>query len=248
MRRFILIWKREVMGYFLSPVAYVVSIFFLLIMGYSFWLLCRLLADGKAGVAVMSELFGSFFFWLPMLVVAPLLTMRLIAEEKRSGTLETLLTAPVGDAPIVLGKFAGALTFFVAMWLPTATYAVILGRFSAESAPVDPGPMLAGYLGTLLIGAFYLSAGVLCSALTSNQILAAVMTFSLLAAVFFTGFLGEVTHSELLRQVCNYVSSVKHMQDFARGAVDSRPVVFYLSGTAFLLFTAIRAVESRHWK
>ncbi len=248
MRSFSLIWCRELMAYFLSPLAYVIMIFFLAVMGYSFWFLAELLAGGNAGVSVMNELFGSFFFWMPMLVVTPVLTMRLLAEEKRSGTIETLLTAPVSDAAVVLGKYAGALSFFAVMWLPTAAYAFILRRLSAESAPIDAGPLLAGYLGTLLVAAFYLSWGVLCSALTGNQVIAAMATFAMLAMVFFAGLLGDSTHNELLRQACNYISSVKHMRDFARGAIDSRPIVFHLSGAAFLLFAAIRLLDSRHWK
>lgn len=248
MRSFLLIWRRELTAYFFSPLAYVVMIFFLIIMGYSFWFLASLLAGGPAGISVMNELFGSFFFWMPMLIVAPVLTMRLLAEEKRTGTIETLLTAPVGDAAVVLGKYAGALSFFVVMWLPTAAYVFVLHRFSAESAPVDFGPLLAGYLGTLLVGAFYLSLGVFCSAITGNQIIAAMASFALLAVIFFAGLLGDSTQNEILRQVCDHISSVKHMRDFSRGAIDSRPVVFHLSGSALMLFLAIRVLDSRHWK
>lgn len=248
MRTFLLLWRREVMSYFLSPLAYVVMIFFLVVMGYSFWFLTSLLAGGSPGINVVNELFGSFFFWLPMLVTAPMLTMRVLAEEKRSGTIETLLTAPVSDAAIVLGKYAGALSFFVVMWLPTAAYAFVLQRFSAESAPVDFGPLLGGYLGAFLVGALYLAAGVFCSALTSNQIIAAMASFALLGLLFFAGMLGDATQNERVREICDYASSVKFMRDFARGVIDTRPVVFHLSGAAFLLFAAIRILEARHWK
>ena len=236
------------MAYFLSPLAYVVMIFFLVIMGYSFWFLASLLAGGQANVSVMNELFGSFFFWLPMLIVSPVLTMRLLAEERRSGTLETLLTVPVGDTAVVLGKYFGALSFFIVMWLPTVSYAFLLHRFSAESAPVDFGPLIGGYLGALVVGAFYLAVGIFCSSVTGNQIVAAMAAFALLALVFFAGLLGESTHGETLRQVCNYASSVKHMRDFSRGVIDTRPIIFHISGAAFLLFAAIRVLDSRHWK
>jgi ABC-2 type transport system permease protein len=248
MRAFLLIWRRELLSFFLSPMAYAVMIFFLVIMGYSFWFLASLLAGGGAGVNVMNELFGSFFFWLPMLVIAPMLTMRSLAEERRSGTIETLLTAPVSDAAVVIGKYAGALSFFIAMWLPTAAYVFVLRRFSAESAPVDFGPLLGGYLGALLVGAFYLAIGVFCSALTSNQIIASMSAFALLALIFFAGLLGDATHNATLRHICDYISSVKHMRDFAHGTIDSRPVVFHLTGAAFFIFASIRALDSRHWK
>jgi ABC-2 type transport system permease protein len=154
----------------------------------------------------------------------------------------------VTDTAIVLGKFAGALSFYLLLWLPTAAYALILHRFSASSMPVDPGPLLCGYLGALLVGAFYLSAGLLCSAITGNQIVAAMTCFALLTMLFFTGFLGDILHNETTRRVCDYLSSVKWMGDFARGVIDTRPVVFHLSGTLLLLFITVRIVESRRWK
>ena len=248
MNAFLAIWKKEVQGYFLSPVAYVTMIFFLVVMGFSFWMLATVLAQDSGGATVMGELFGSFFFWINMLVVVPVLTMRLFAEEKRSGTIETLMTAPVTDAAVVLAKYAGVLTFFIAMWLPTLVYVYVLREFSAVMAPVDPGPILGGYLGTLLVGAFYLSIGLLCSALTSNQIISAIMSFAVISVLFFCGFLAFLGNHELVRQVGGYVSSLSHMLEFSRGVLDTRPVVFYLSGTVFMLFCTIRIVESRQWK
>lgn len=248
MRPFLLIWGRELLAFFLSPVAYVVGIFFLIVMGYSFWLLATLLTDGPAGISVMGELFGSLFFWMPMLIVCPVITMRLIAEEKRSGTMETLLTAPVGEGSVVAGKFAAAYTFYLSLWIPTLVYAFVLRRFSAESAPLDLGPLVGGYIGAAVVGALYVAAGVFCSALTSNQVVAAMASFALLTVLFFTGFLGDVTHHELLRQVFNHASSVKHMQDYARGTIDTRSIVFHLSGASLLLFAATRVLEARRWK
>lgn len=248
MRSFLLIWRRELMAYFLSPLAYVVTIFFLGVMGYSFWFLASLLAGGSTGVNVITELFGSFFFWLPILVTAPVLTMRLLAEEQQTGTLETLMTTPVGDTAVVLGKYAGALSFFVVMWAPTACYAFVLQRFSAEAAPVDPGPLLGAYAGLLLVGALYLAIGLFCSSITRNQVVAAMAAFALIVLVFFAGLMGESTRHEALRSFFNHISSVKHMRDFARGLIDTRPFVFHLGGAAFLLFATVRMLESRRWK
>jgi ABC-2 type transport system permease protein len=248
MKAFFAMWRRELAGYFLSPVAYVVSIFFLVVMGLVFWLLASALVNGPPGVSVMNVLFATPFFWMVMLVVAPVLTMRLIAEEKRAGTFETLLTAPVSDTAVVLAKYAGAVSFYVILWVPTLAYFFILREFSSVVAPVDAGPMLGGYLGALLVGLFYLAIGLFCSALTSNQIIAAIMGFSLMGVFFFVGLLGYVAHDELLRKVCLYVSSYDHMYDFSRGAVDTRPVVLYLTGTALMLFATVRVVEARKWK
>jgi ABC-2 type transport system permease protein len=248
MSAFLTLWRKELTGYFLSPVAYVVTIFFLMVMGAIFSLLVSVLADGPTGVTIMNLLFGSPFYWMTMLMIVPVLTMRLLAEEKRSGTIETLMTAPIGDVAVVLAKYAGVLSFYILMWLPTVGYVVILRQFSAMMAPIDFGPLAGGYLGALLVGMFYLSIGLFCSALTSNQIVAAIMTFTGMMGLFLLGLLDYVTHRELLQAVGASVSSYQHMLDFSRGAIDTRPVLFYLSGTAFMLFATVKVVETRSWK
>lgn len=247
-RTILLIWKREMLAYFASPLAAIVAVFFLAVTGYSFWFLASLLAGGTDNANVMNEFFGSFFYWLPMLIIPPVLTMRLLAGEKQSGTIETLLTAPVSDAQVVLGKYFGALAFFIALWIPTAAYAFVLHRFSAQSAPVDFGPLLAGYFGTLLVGALYIACGVFCSAATSNPVVAATATFALTALLFFAGLLGDSMKNEIARDLFNHISSVKHLRDLARGAVDTRPVVFHLSLAVLFLFGATRILDSRNWK
>lgn len=248
MRTFLTLWRKELTTYFLSPIAYVVMIFFLVVMGAIFSLLVSVLAEGPAGVTVMNLLFGSPFFWMTMLVLAPVLTMRLFAEERRSGTIETLMTAPISDTAVVLAKFAGTLTFYLFMWLPTLLYVFILRYFSAEMAPPDLGPMAGGYLGAFLIGMFYLSIGLCCSALTSNQIVSAIITFAVMIVLFLVGLLDYVAHSDTAQAISAHVSSYNHMLEFSRGTLDSRPIVFYLSGTAFLLFATIKFVEARNWK
>ena len=248
MKSFLTLWQRELASYFLSPIAYVVMMFFLVVMGVSFSLLVSVMASGPAGVTAMKELFSSIFFWIAMLIVVPVLTMRLFAEEKRSGTIETLMTAPVTDTAVVLAKYAGALTFFVILWLPTASYAYILKAFSPLTAPVDLGPMLGGYFGAFLVGAMYISIGLFCSSVTNNQIVAAIMCFATTCVAFFAGFIPYVTRSELFRDFGGYISSISHMLDFSRGAVDTRPVVFCLTVTALMIYTTIKVIESRKWK
>ncbi len=242
------LWRKELAGCFLSPIAYVVTILFLSVLGYIFWFLAGVLAEGPGGVGVLHLFFASPFFWMVLLVVVPVLTMRLLAEEKRSGTMETLLVAPVTDATVVTAKFLGVLSFYVAMWLPTLAYLYVLRRFSSVMAPIDPAALAGGYLGVLLVGAFYLSIGVFCSALTSNQIIAAIATFTVTGLFFFTGFLEVMGHSPEVRQVGAYLSSYTHMYELSRGVLDSRVVVFYLSGIAFFLFAATRVVGARRWK
>jgi len=249
MSAFFTLWRRELAAYFLSPIAYVMMMFFLVIMGCGFWILANALtADGAEGAPIMRILFDSFFFWIPMLTLVPVLTMRLFAEEKRSGTIEMLMTAPVSDTAVVLAKYFGALSFYVVIWAPTVLYVVILRGFSPMSTPPDLGPIAASYLGALLIGAFYLAVGLVCSALTRNQIVAAIICFAALCALFFVGFIAFISRVDTVRDVATYFCSLAHMRDFVRGSVDSRPVVFYLSGTALMLFLAVKLVESRKWK
>lgn len=247
MRTFYHLWKKELTGYFLSPVAYVTTVFFLAVMGFIFWLLASLLTKGPMGVPVMNLLFGSPFFWMTLLIVAPVLTMRLFAEEKRSGTMETLLTAPVSDTAVVLAKFSGVLAFYIIMWLPTIFFVVVLDRYSSVSAPVDFGPVAGGYLGAFLVGAFYLSVGMLCSSLTNSQIIAAISGFAVMILLFFSGFLEVVAFHPVLLDTASYMASHEHMVHFSRGTIDTRPILYYLSGTAFALFATVKVIESRRW-
>lgn len=245
MRNFILLWRREVAAYFLSPIAWVVSVFFLMSMGFSFWLLVLALAREGGGLTVMTHWFGSIFFWICLLSAAPLLTMRLFAEERRSGTLELLLTAPVREAEVVLAKYAAAMTFYAALWAPTLVYAAVLRAYSPITAPVDMGALAVGYIGAFLVGGLFLALGLLASALTRNQIIAAVTGFGLVSAVFFASFVPWVWRTETLQRLSIYFSPVLHMMDFARGVVDTRAVAFYLINTALVLFATIRALDHR---
>lgn len=244
---FFALWRRELASFFLSPIAYFMAIFFLIVEGFSFWYLASALAMGSSEVTVMSQFFGTVFFWIPFLFVVPVLTMRLFAEEKRTQTIEMLLTAPVTDLQVVVAKYLGVFSFYICMWLPTLSYAYILRVFSSETAPIDFGPMLGGYLAAFLIGMFYLSVGLFCSALTREQIVAAIMCFAVMFVMFFVGLLHPYVQSDAVKEVCTYGSPFIHMLDFSRGAVDTRPIVFYVSGTILVLFFVHQALETRKW-
>ena len=172
----------------------------LLVNGAVFWLIVSYLNDPRAGIGAPFELFfgQTVFFWLVLLFVAPVVTMRLLSEERRSGTIEVLMTAPVTEAKVVVGKYLAALIFYLFLWLPTVVYAVILSRYSE----VDWGPVASGYVGVAGIGALLLAAGVLASALSRSQLLAAVLTFAIAGPLFAIGFLeflftGEVLEGDL---------------------------------------------------
>jgi ABC-2 type transport system permease protein len=172
------------------------------------------------------------------------MTMRLFAEERRSGTIETLMTAPVSSAAVVLAKYAAALTTYVAMWLPTVLYLVVLGR----TGSLDWHTAASAYLGVLLIGAAYLALGCCASALTRSQFLAMIWTALVLLVLFILG-IGEFVTREgsAMHDVCSYVSVWAHMNDFASGLVDTRRLVFYGTMIVLPLFVTTRAVDAWRW-
>ena len=246
MNGYLAVLGRELRSYFVSPLAWVLSACFLFGNGISFAIVVSYLADPRSsGVASpLQVFFGSFFFWLMLLFLTPLLTMRLISEERRSGTLETLMTAPVSETQVVLAKFSAAFAFYVFLWLPTLAYVVILG----QGTDVDWGPVLAGYLGVLLVGALFLSVGLFGSALSRNQLVAGLLSFVLLLALFTFGFLDGLTGDETWQAVIAYGGILEHMDEMSKGIVDSRRLVFYLSGTALFLFLSSRALEQAKWR
>jgi len=242
---FFTLWRREMGAYFRTSIAYVVGVFFLLVTGFGFWMLVARLAQGGAGGDMSGILFGSPWFWLAMLIVTPLLTMRLFAEERRMGTLETLMTAPVGETEVVLAKFAAAYSTFLLLWIPTLAYVFILSRCGAHLPALDWGPLAAGYLGTALVGASFIAMGLLCSLLTRHQAVAAMACLALLGILLAAGWLPFLSHLEAVRQSSRFFSAPLHVADFADGIVDTRAVVWYLSLTVLLLFVSTRLLEAR---
>jgi ABC-2 type transport system permease protein len=242
------LWKRETASYFLSPVAYILATMFLVVMGVGFWFIASVrLVSGASVYDLFRGLYGGIA-WFAVLMVIPVLSMRSFAEENRSGTLETLLTAPVSDWEVVLAKFAGLFTVYVLIWLPTLLYVPLLNRLNDAPIPMDGGALAGACIGILLIGAFFLSIGLFCSALTHNLIIASISTFAILSLIFLAGFLPEVSPVPSLRELSAPFSPVLHMLEFSRGLMDSRPVVLYLSSTVFMLSATTRVLESRRWR
>lgn len=239
---------REMFAYFVSPIAYVVTTVWLLWCGLTFYTLAGFFAGQAALSASMSPLSaffgGSVLFFIPLLVFAPVLTMRLLAEERHSGTLEPLLTAPVSTAQVVLGKYLAAVVFWIALWVPTLMYVWITSQFGS----VDLGAVAASYVGVLGIGLYYMAIGLAMSALSKNQITAALLTFMVLGALFVSGLLTYVESLSPYHDALEYISLWGHMQSFAKGVVDSRFVVFDVSLAAFFVFLAWRALEGRRWQ
>jgi ABC-2 type transport system permease protein len=248
MKSFLTLWRRELADYFISPVAYIVCTMFLALMGLGFWFIANLrLVSGASVTEIYQALYGGIS-WLGILMMVPLLSMRSFADEKRSGTLETLLTAPVRDGEVVAAKFLGVFTVYLLCWLPTLAYFPLLNRLNDQPVPVDPGSLAAAYIGIGLVGGFYLSIGVLCSSLTRNAIVAAISTFTLCGFHFLGGFLPDISPLPALQEWSRPFSPVYHLVDFSRGLMDIRPVVFYLSGMVLMQMVTLRVLESRRWR
>lgn len=237
---------RELRAYFLSPLAYVILAFFLLVNGYVFWFIVSILNDPRSPVGAPLELFfgQTVFFWLVLLFITPVLTMRLLAEERRSGTIEVLMTAPVTEGQVVVGKYLAALAFYVFLWLPTLAYVALIAAYGE----VDFGPVAGGYLGALGVGALFLAVGVFGSSFTRNQIVAAVVTFAILIVLFTFGLLENLVNDERAKQVFGYLNLWQHMDEFGRGILDTRRLVYYLSASAFFLFLSARILEAKKWR
>jgi ABC-2 type transport system permease protein len=174
--------------------------------------------------------------------------MRLLSEEKRAGTIEMLMTAPVTDFEVVFAKWLGAVALYTLMWALTVLYVLILRHFSATAA-LDLGPIASGYVGVLIIGQFLIAIGLLSSSLTKNQVAAALMSFAIIFFfVIVLNWLGYLFQGGALGKIFRALSPFEHMDDFSRGILDLRPIVLYLSGTVLALFLTVRAVESRRWR
>lgn len=237
---------RELRAYFLSPLAYVVLTCLLLINGFTFGTIVSFLTNPRAPIGPPMGYFfgGTILFWLAMVFIGPVLAMRLIAEERRSGTIEVLMTAPVTEGQVVAGKYLGALGFYVALWLPTLAYVAVLARYS----PIDWGPIAAGYLGVLGIGALFLALGIFASALTKNQLIAAILAFAMTFGLILLGLLESLVNDGKLRSAFSYLNVLQQMEDFSKGIVDTRALVYYATASLFFLFLTSRALEARKWR
>lgn len=249
------VFKKEMRLYFTSPVAYVVFTFFLLIVGYFFYSIFAFynLTSMQATMnpafardlnitdAIMRPLFSNT--GIILLFFIPMLTMRLFSEEKRSGTIELLLTYPVRDGEVLLGKFAAATVLFLMLLGLTALYPAIVGYFTR----VEWGPLFSGYLGLLLLGSSFLAVGILVSSLTENQIVASFATFAILLGFWVIGWSADLVGGNW-RGVFQYLSILEHLDSFGRGVIDTKDVLYYLSVIALSLFLTLRSLESKRWR
>jgi ABC-2 type transport system permease protein len=242
--------RRELGAYFLSLTGYVIIAAALFLMGYSFVVMLEILQHKRTSMPVTELFYNTDYFWLILLPTTPLITMRLFAQEKFSGTFETLMTTPVKDIEVVLAKFTAALMFYTVMWLPLLGCMLVVRYYTQDASALDAGVVAGTFLGILLLGAMFVALGCFASALTRNQAVAAMISLVIGVSFFLLAFLADrfADASHWQAQVLAWFTFFDQMHDFARGVVDTRPVVLYASLTLFFLFLTLRVVESRRWK
>jgi ABC-2 type transport system permease protein len=238
MRNMFAIMRKELRTYFVSPVAYVVIAAYLAMSGILFALL--VLSQSGNAVASLDVVFGNISVIL--LLVAPALTMRLLAEEQRSGSIEILLTSPVQDWEVVLGKYFASLILFLAPVAMTLVYVLVLMHYGSP----DMGPLVGGYIGLILFGAAFLAVGMFATSLTQNQVVAALIAVVILIVLWLAGAFASSARAPV-STVLSYISLTSHYSEFAQGMIDTKNVVYYLCVIATSLFLSVRALETRRW-
>lgn len=247
MRGFWPIYKRELFALFVTPLAWVLITAFLALQGIHFFIIVSHFANQAevgVGAGPVQAFFGqTIMLYLPLLFICPLLTMRLFAEERRSGTIESLLTAPVGTAGVVLAKYLASLTTLIAMWAPTLLYMALMAR----GGELDWRVVAASYGAVILVGAGYLAIGAMASAFTESQLTAAVLAAMVTVGLFMLGIGEFVFESGIAHDFCAHVSVWGQMNEVSKGIIDLRRVVFDLTVIAVPLFITTRAVDAWRW-
>jgi ABC-2 type transport system permease protein len=253
MRNIIAIADKELRSYFASPIAYIIIGLFSLLFGWFFYMYLMVFVQqseqmqqfGGGAANINQQMIRGVLLNSAVIIlfVMPMITMRTYSEEKRSGTIELLLTSPITDLQIILGKFFGALGLYIAMLFVTMLY---MGLLFVYGNP-EWRPIAAGYLGLLLMGGCFISAGLLISSVTKNQIVAGVITFAVFLMLWVINWIGE-SSGPMTREIVSYLSITEHFDDFARGIIDTKHVIYYLSFITFGLFLTAKSVDSERWR
>ena len=255
MNNILAIAHKELKSYFSTPIAYIVIGFFALLFGYFFYAMLVIFNQQSAqfggleggAVDINQQLIRPLFLnaSVILLFVLPLITMRTYSEEKRSGTIELLLTSPVTDLEIILGKFLGAMALYAAMLAITVIHMLVLFSY-ANPKPEWTVPVI-GYVGLLLMGGCFISVGLLISSLTKNQIVSGMVTFAVFLLLWVINWIASFT-GPTTQSVLNYLSITDHFDDFTRGVLDTKHLIYYFSVMSFGLFLTARSVDTERWK
>ncbi len=230
------IFKRELRAYFDSPTAYVVIIVFLLVTGWFFT--TNFFMAGQADMRVAFGIIPFIFIF-----ITPAITMRLISEERKSGTMELLVTMPITDGEIIVGKYLAAVVLLAAMLIPTLCYPVTISFLG----DMDTGPLIGGYIGLVLMGAGYLAIGTFGSSLTESQVVAFILSWMMVFIFFLLDKVLFILPNWMVTPV-EYLSIEYHFQNIARGVLDTRDIVYYLSLIILALLMAARSLAARRWR
>jgi ABC-2 type transport system permease protein len=254
MSNILAIAHKELKAYFSTPIAYVVIGFFAVLWGYFYYAMIvyfdsqSMRASGleaQGSVDMNQQLIRPLFLnaSVILLFVLPLITMRTYSEEKRSGTIELLLTSPLTDVEIILGKFLGAMGLYAALLAITAPHMALLFSYGSP----EWKPLATGYLGLLLMGGCFISVGLLISSMTKNQIVSGMITFAVFLLLWVINWVASFT-GPTTQAVLNYLSITEHFDDFTKGVLDTKHLVYYASVISFGLFLTARAVDTERWK
>ena len=250
MQSFLILLQKELRSFFLSPLAWVTMALFTFLNG---WLLVGIINAMRLRVTPRSlvyNLFESGWFWMGFFILFPLITMRLFAEERKMGTIEGLLTAPVRTSEVVLSKYAATVVVYLLIITPVFLFFPVFQWVTGEQAAFQPGALVGSALGLFLVGLFHIAIGTLASSITTNQLIAAMITFVFVMLHYFLGFLGKsgLTSDSMWSDSLSYFSTVEHMHSLSEGLIDSRPVVYYVTFSAVLLTMTHHVLESRKWR
>ena len=244
--------RRELLGILARPTAYIVLFFFFMANGYLFTALIAYYGNpdslnGNFSVPASYWICSNGITWITLVLICPALTMRLLSEEQRSGTLEMLLTAPVTDAQVVLSKYFGVLVFYTLLIGALLGYVFILRGYASET-DWDWGPVLGGMLGLYLVGCLFLSIGLFASSLTQTQLVAFLVALLFTGGVFFLNFANGFVEKPWIKSALRHVDVQALQQDLIKGVVQTSTVAYYVSASIFFLFLAVRGVESHRWR
>ncbi|KAB2662636.1 MAG: ABC transporter permease subunit [Verrucomicrobia bacterium] len=251
MRVYLTLLRRELASHFVSLTGYVIISVVLLLLGFSILDMLPKLNGDPTDTPITRIFYATVYFWMLMLLTTPIMTMRTFAQEKFTGTFETLMTTPVSDLEVVLAKFTGALIFFMVTWLPLGGYMMLLHQYTNQAATAfDYRTLLCTYLGIGLLGSVYVALGCFASALTRSQLIAAAVSYGMGITIFLLSLrsLVPIPMAGWQAKVFTYISLTEHLEDFSRGIIDTSNLVFYLSLTGMFLFLTLKVVESRRWK
>ena len=249
MKHFFTLLSHEIRMLLVSPSTYIAAVLFLTVMGFVFTGILDTYSQAPQETSPASVFFQ--LFWLPVLFMVPLLTMKCLAEERRLGTIETLLTTPVTTTEVVLGKYGAAYALYGALWGATGGFFCILEKFAGDRRFLDPGPLIGGYVFIGVSGLLFIAIGILASALARNQAVAGILCFTMLFGLIFGGhYLAEAAwlNTDVLhpvRAAVGYGQVLRHYEDFTRGVIDVRQLLFYGSGTVVALVFSILSVEAK---